>query len=88
MLAAVDPVVRTQLGTVIHMARQRAKLTQKQLGIALEANQSTVSTWETGSVVPAVLTMLRMADLLEVDVRAFFDAAISDYETNRDREEP
>lgn len=73
----------TQLGKVIRMARTRAGLTQKQLGDPLEALQSTVSSWEKGTVVPVVQKLLQMADVLEVDPRAFFDAAISDHEATR-----
>lgn len=83
MLPGVEAVDRSQLGAVIRRARERQGLTQGQLGARLEANQSSVSTWEKGSVVPSVENLLKMADLLAVDVRAFFDAAISDHEAQR-----
>jgi transcriptional regulator with XRE-family HTH domain len=66
------------------MARVEAGLTQKRLGELLGTNQSSVAAWESGKVVPKVLTLMALAKVLKADVRAFVDAAQADLQPKLD----
>lgn len=68
------------LGHLIRMARLNARLTQRSLGEQLGTNQSSIAAWEAGKVIPGMLKLMAAAKVLDVDVRAFVDAAMVDLE--------
>jgi transcriptional regulator with XRE-family HTH domain len=61
---------RQQFGRNLAEARRRAKLTQEELGRRAFVSQAQISTLERGVSYPRMETLLRLADALEVPVRA------------------
>ena len=58
----------TEISKRVHIARQRANLTQAQLAEAAGLTDETVSRIERGTYEPALSTMMALADTLEVSV--------------------
>lgn len=70
--AEVDNNEEVDPGTVIRLARTKAKLTQAQLAKKLGVRQSAVSQWENGTVSPEMPTRLRLAQLLHIPPSQLF----------------
>lgn len=90
----------TRLGRLIRMAREEKKvtvdgvekpMTQKALGLALDdglaTNQSTVSAWEGGTVIPGIPHLLAICRALDIDPTALITAAEDDARDKRDAEQ-
>ena len=48
--------------------REKARLTQAELAEKLKTKQSTISNWETGVAKPSVLTVIRLAEILDASI--------------------
>ncbi|MCR3906504.1 MAG: helix-turn-helix domain-containing protein [Tenericutes bacterium] len=57
----------------IRICRIQKKLTQKQLGDLLYVSDKTISKWESGRSVPDIITIKKIADILEVDYGLLID---------------
>ena len=55
--------------------RKEKRLTQAQLGIRVFVNNSTVARWENGTRLPDAAMLVRIADVLGVDVKTLLNAA-------------
>ncbi|HAX02524.1 MAG: hypothetical protein A2Y45_04505 [Tenericutes bacterium GWC2_34_14] len=57
----------------IRICRIQKKLTQKQLGDLLYVSDKTISKWESGRSIPDIITIKKIADILEVDYGLLID---------------
>lgn len=57
----------------IKIYRIQKKLTQKQLGDLLYVSDKTISKWESGRSIPDIITIKKIADILEVDYVLLID---------------
>lgn len=54
--------------------RKKKGLTQTELASLLGIKQSTVAMWETGKSVPGTNTLVKLADILDVDMRTLAES--------------
>ena len=64
----------TPLGNLIRLARLDNAWSQAHLGAGVGVAQSIVSAWENGKTRPSAAHILKLADVLEVDRAALWDA--------------
>jgi transcriptional regulator with XRE-family HTH domain len=81
-ISQTNPLNTTVLGELIKQSRQKAKLTQQQLGEKLELTQTTISAWEGGKYFPALEQLPELAEALGLSVDQLNDA----YETEEYQE--
>ena len=62
-----------KIGACLRDLRQEKGLTQERLAEQLNVSQRTVSRWETGSNMPDLDVLLRLADFYRVDLRALLN---------------
>lgn len=60
----------------LKMLLTERNLTNRWLSIQLDVNPTTVSKWCTNSSQPDILTLLKIANLLEVEVKDLYDQEI------------
>ena len=58
----------------IREERKKAGMTQKELGKRLGVTQSMIAQYECGNRIPKILTIRRIADILEADLEPFYYA--------------
>lgn len=75
-MTAPEPTVR--LGHLIRMGRQDKGISQRALGELLGTNQSSVSAWEGGTVLPRLEVILQLCHVLGIDPHALLDACQDD----------
>jgi transcriptional regulator with XRE-family HTH domain len=63
---------RRFFGKRLRSARLAANLSQKGLAYRLQIGQDTISNYERGKVIPDILTVFRLAQVLETDISHFF----------------
>jgi putative transcriptional regulator len=64
--------------------RKEKGLTQKDIAIALNRKQSTISMWETGVNIPLITEVVKLAEYLQVTPQELTELIIQDiYEENR-----
>lgn len=63
-----------QLCKNIKMFREIRQVTRKDLAAFLGITEQALGKYEDGSTLPSIPTLQKIADRLEVDIRAFFDA--------------
>lgn len=78
MTAPSPPVIAPVLGNLIKLARIDKRLTQDELGEALDVRQSTVSMWETGKQRPRVHQLGPLAAALGISRDALLAAVDSE----------
>ena len=61
------------IGEIILQRRKELKMTQKQLAEKLNVTDKTVSRWECGINLPDVEMLKTIAEVLEVDVKYFYE---------------
>lgn len=64
--------IRSTIGENIRRLRDDAGMTQRDLAVALEMDQVSMSRWETGRVMPRHENLERVAEVLGVDVGVFY----------------
>lgn len=62
------------IAEVIREERKKAGMTQKELGKRLGVTQSMIAQYECGNRIPKILTIRRIADILEADLEPFYYA--------------
>ena len=62
--------------------RQEKGLTQEQLGKLMNKDYSTIGKWESGTRSPIMEDVIKLADILQVDIQDLID---KDYSKNDDR---
>lgn len=67
----------------IKFLREERRMTQGELGERLGKTYSTVARWEAGTSSPQVNTVLKMAELFDVDIEDLLNYDLSDPESNR-----
>ncbi len=65
--------IKEQVGQQIRAARKAKGLTQKELGEKLGVADSVITNYESGKQNLTIDTLQKVADVLGVDVRSFFD---------------
>ena len=66
-------------GTRIKLAREDAKLSQLQVGVALGVSDKTISGYESDRIKPPVDKLMKLADLLKKPISFFLGTDIKDY---------
>lgn len=66
--------ITMSIAEVIREERKKAGMTQKELGKRLGVTQSMVAQYECGNRIPKILTIRRIADILEADLEPFYYA--------------
>ena len=64
---------KKKLGKKIKIARIEKDLSQVQLAELMKAKQKSISSYETGSAVPSIETLLKISKILEKPVTYFLD---------------
>jgi transcriptional regulator with XRE-family HTH domain len=72
----------------LRQIREARDMTQRQLAEAAKLSQKTVSALEQGVSQPAWLTVVALADALQVDIRAFLPQSRRELPTKRGRGRP
>jgi transcriptional regulator with XRE-family HTH domain len=67
------------LGNKLKLAREDAKLSQLQVGVALEVSDKTISGYEADRITPPVNKLLKIADLLKKPVSFFLGTDVKEY---------
>lgn len=62
------------IAEVIREERKKAGMTQKELGKRLGVTQPMIAQYECGNRIPKILTIRRIADILEADLEPFYYA--------------
>lgn len=70
---------RVVLGRLIRIGREAKGLSQTDLGEAVTAKQSTVSSWESGKVTPSLEQLVRIARALDVDQGVLLEGAAAEF---------
>lgn len=60
---------RNKAGNIIRKARLEHKMTQKQLADKIDISDKAISKWECGSGNPNVSLIIKLSDILGIDVR-------------------
>ncbi|GLC81660.1 helix-turn-helix domain-containing protein [Lacrimispora brassicae] len=60
---------RNKAGNIIRKARLEQKMTQKQLADKIDISDKAISKWECGSGNPNVSLIIKLSDILGIDVR-------------------
>ncbi len=68
----------TQFSKKITKLRKEKKLSQIELATSLNIQQSTLSTWETGKVVPLITEVIRLAKQLDTPAQKLVNLIIQD----------
>lgn len=68
-----------QLGVKIKAAREEAKLSQLQVGVALQVSDKTISGYESGRICPPIDKLQQLADLLKKPITFFLGTDPKDY---------
>lgn len=63
-----------KLGNLIRLARLDNGWSQTMLGHEVGVAQSIISAWENSKARPSIAHLLRLADALDADLKAFLDA--------------
>ena len=58
-----------QIGSIIRKARLEQKMTQKQLADKIEISDKAISKWECGLGKPDIRLILKLSNILEIDVQ-------------------
>lgn len=66
----------SDLGMAIRSARKNAGLSQQAVADSLSVPQSSISTWESGAVVPTVPLLLSLAETVNIDPAALLQIAL------------
>ncbi|MEI7579397.1 MAG: helix-turn-helix transcriptional regulator [bacterium] len=68
-----------ELGIRIKAAREEAKLSQLQVGVALRVSDKTISGYESGRICPPIIKLQQLADLLKKPITFFLGTDPKDY---------
>ncbi|WP_010250432.1 helix-turn-helix domain-containing protein [Acetivibrio cellulolyticus] len=63
-----------KVGNIIRKTRLEQKMTQKQLADKLDISDKAISKWERGSGNPDISLILKLSDILGIDVRELLKA--------------
>jgi transcriptional regulator with XRE-family HTH domain len=63
----VFTTVAERFGWNLRIARQRAGLTQQELGDRIGGSQPKIAGWEGGSCCPKVASLVQLAEVLDID---------------------
>jgi transcriptional regulator with XRE-family HTH domain len=66
-------------GQKLKTAREESRLSQLQVGVALQVSDKTVSGYESDRIIPPVEKMLKLADLLKKPISFFIGTDTKDY---------
>ena len=69
----------TTFGEKLKIAREEAKLSQLQVGVALGVSDKTISGYEADRIVPPIDKIMKLADLLKKPVVHFLGSDTKDY---------
>ena len=69
-------------GSRIKTAREEAKLSQLQVGVALSVSDKTISGYESDRIVPPIDKIIKLADLLKKPVGFFLGSDTKDYKVS------
>ena len=72
----------SQFAEKIIKVRKERNLTQKQLAKMLDIRQSTLSTWETGKVIPLIIDVVRLAEALDTSAEELTLLIVKDISSN------
>lgn len=61
------PQLKTTIGLNLRSARTAKHLTQREVAQALDTDAFQISRWEVGRIRPSDATLIRLADVLDVD---------------------
>lgn len=67
------------LGKRIKLAREEAKMSQLQVGVALAVSDKTISGYESGRIAPPIDKLIHLADLFKKPIAFFLGADPRDY---------
>lgn len=70
------------LGSRIKTAREEAKMSQLQVGVALSVSDKTISGYESDRIVPPIDKILKLADLLKKPVAFYLGSDTKDYKVS------
>jgi len=70
------------LGNRIKSAREDSKLSQLQVGVALEVSDKTISGYESDRITPPINKLLKLADLLKKPIGYFLGGDVKDYKVS------
>ena len=68
-----------ELGRRIKIAREEAKMSQLQVGVALAVSDKTISGYESGRIAPPIDKLMHLADLFKKPIAFFLGADPRDY---------
>ena len=66
-------------GSRIKLAREEAKLSQLQVGVALKVSDKTISGYESDRITPPVDKLMKLADQLKKPLSFFLGTDVKDY---------
>jgi transcriptional regulator with XRE-family HTH domain len=69
----------SELGRRIKIAREEARMTQLQVGVALGVSDKTISGYESGRIAPPVDKLMELADLFKKPISFFLGADPREY---------
>ena len=69
----------TTLGARVKAAREEAKMSQLQVGVALSVSDKTISGYESDRIVPPIDKIQKLADLLKKPIGYFLGTDTKDY---------
>jgi transcriptional regulator with XRE-family HTH domain len=64
---------KKEFGKKIKLARVESALTQEQLAVKIKTKQKNISRYETGSSMPSIETLVKIANVLRKKVGYFFN---------------
>ncbi len=68
-----------ELGKRIKIAREEARMSQLQVGVALAVSDKTISGYESGRIAPPIDKLIHLADLFKKPIAFFLGADPRDY---------
>jgi transcriptional regulator with XRE-family HTH domain len=69
----------TTIGTRIKKAREESRLSQFQVGSALDVSDKTISGYELDRIVPPIDKLMKLSDMLKKPIGYFLGSDVKDY---------
>lgn len=82
LLQGVNFMDCTNVGTLIHDLRKEKAMTQKQLAVAMNISDKTISKWERGLGCPDVSLLRELAEILGVNIEKILNGDLDPNETD------
>ncbi len=69
----VDKALQKRIGELIRATIEHANLPQKDVAAQLEIQRVTITSWEMGTSMPHITQLPKLASILQVPIKYFFD---------------